>query len=393
MGWLATCGSAKLRIVNEADRQTCQLSVLDSSYPRIAFDSAGVSAPARVFKEEVWPRATQDSDNRKRLDELLENIRRSRGKSEYDCIIGLSGGLDSSFMLHTAVTEFGLRPLVVHVDGGWNTDRASRNIGRLVNGLGIDLYTEVIDWARMADFQLAWFKSGTPYLDIPQDQAFLATLYLLAEKEDIKVILNGGNFATEGIRNPLDYYYYGTDPRFLRDIESKFMRSNLSGFPITPIWRHKIYLRYLRGIRVIKPLNYVNYRKKSAEKALSREYGWEAYPQKHFESRFTRFLEAYWLPKRFGFDPRRIEYSTLVLTNQLTREEALEKLRQLPLSDDEVRVEQAFVCSKLGISEHEMDTFFSLPRKFYWDYDNLSSVFAAGSKLATLLGLERNPKK
>lgn len=377
----------------EEERQICQLSVLDTSYPRITFDSAGVSAPARFFAEQVWPKATKDECDKAKLDELVASIRRSGIGSDYDCIIGLSGGLDSSFMLHNAVTELGLRPLVVHVDGGWNTDRASRNIGRLVNGLGIDLYTEVIDWARMADFQVAWFKSGTPYLDIPQDQAFLATLYQLAEKEGIQFILNGGNFATEGVRNPLNYFYYGTDPRFLRHIESAFMSSNLSGFPITPIWRHKIYLRYFRGIRIVKPLNLVRYRKKTAEQVLFREYGWEPYPQKHFESRFTRFLEGYWLPMRFGFDPRIVELSTLVLTGQVNREEALEKLRWPALSEDEIRVERAFICSKLGISESEIETFFSLPKKFYWDYENLSSVFRFGSELATLFGQERNPKR
>ena len=229
------------------------------------------------------------------------------------------------FYLHLAVKELGLRPLVFHVDGGWNSELAVNNIQVMIDKLGLDLYTEVINWEEMKDFQLAYFKSGVPHIDIPQDHAFIATLYNFADKHNIKYILNGGNISTECVRNPMEWLYYGTDMAQINDIRKKFGTVKMESYPFSPILRHKFYLKYIRKIQVVKPLDNLNYIKEDALKLLAEEYGWTPYPQKHFESRFTKFFEGFWLPERFGFDTRRVQFSSLILTGQLSRQESLGK--------------------------------------------------------------------
>ena len=307
--------------------------------------------------------------------------------------MGLSGGLDSSYMLHLAVTEFNLRPLVFHVDAGWNSELAVHNINALIDSLGLDLYTDVINWKEMKDFQLAWFKSGVPHLDIPQDHAFIATLYNFASKYNIKYILNGGNISTESVRNPMKYFYYGTDMRHINDILSKFCSNSLPSYPFSSVFRHKIYLRWLRRIRVVKPLNYLPFIKSDAIDTLSSLYGWKPYPQKHFESRFTRFYEGYWLPKRFGFDPRRVQFSSLILTDQMTRDDALESLKSPALDSSTVDHEFNYVASKLEISPDQLNSYLNLPLKYYWDYKNQKQIFNLGARVLKAFGFEASIKK
>ena len=296
-------------------------------------------------------------------------------------------------MLHLAVKEFGLRPLVFHVDGGWNSELAVHNIQVMVDKLGLDLYTEVINWEEMKDFQLAFFKSGVPHLDIPQDHAFIATLYNFADKHNIKYILNGGNISTECVRNPMEWLYYGTDMAQLKDIIKKFGTIKMETYPFSPIFRHKFYLRYIRKIQVVKPLNSMPYIKEDALQVLADEYGWKPYPQKHFESRFTKFYEGYWMPERFGFDTRRVQYSSLILTGQMTREEALEKLSKPAYNPETIQEEFNYIATKLGISSEELRKYFNMPKKFYWDYKNQESLFNFGAKVLKFLGIEKSIKR
>lgn len=305
----------------------------------------------------------------------------------------MSGGLDSSYMLHLAVTEFNLRPLVFHVDGGWNSDIAVSNIQMLVEKLGLDLYTEVINWEEMRDFQLAFFKSGVPHLDIPQDHAFVATLYHFANRHGIKYILNGGNVSTECVRNPKEWLYYGTDLAQIRDIHSQFGTRKLKTYPFSSILFHKVYLRYLRGVRVIKPLDYLPYRKEEAKQVLIEKYGWRPYPQKHFESRFTRFYEGYWLPTRFGFDTRRVQFSSLILTGQMTREQALAQLDKPSYDSQTIDEEFEYIATKLGISVQELRSYHEMPRKSYKDYRNQEWMFDLGAKVLQWLGAEKAIKR
>ncbi len=272
--------------------QICTNCVMDTSDPKITFDEKGVCDHCNGYYNDVLPNWHPNEKGKEIFRKQVEEIKRKSKGKPYDSIMGLSGGLDSSYLLHLAVVEFGLRPLVFHVDGGWNTDIAVNNIQMLVDKLGLDLFTEVIDWEEMSDFQLAFFKSGTQHLDIPQDHAFFATMFHFANKYKIKHILNGGNFSTECIRNPKDWIYYGTDMSLIKDIRRQFGTSKMEKYPWSGILYHKIYLRYIKGVQVVRPLNYLPYNKKIAIETLSQTYGWMPYPQKHFESRFTKFYDT-----------------------------------------------------------------------------------------------------
>lgn len=371
----------------------CTNCVMDTSDSAIQFDADGVCDHCRSFKCDVAPHWHPDDKGKEIFRGMVEKIRESGKGKPFDSIIGLSGGLDSSYLLHLAVTEFGMRPLVFHVDGGWNTDIAVNNIQMLVEKLGLDLYTEVINWEEMRDFQLAFFKSGVPHLDIPQDHAFIATLYHFANKHNIKYILNGGNFATECVRNPLEWLYYGTDMAQLRDIHRRFGSRELKTYPFSSILFHKIYLRYIRGVQVVKPLNYLPYTKQIATETLERVYGWKAYPQKHFESRFTRFYEGYWLPTRFGYDTRRVQFSSLILTGQMTREEALSRLEKPAYDPDTIGEEFDYIATKLGITPEELRGYHEMPLKTYKDYANRQWMFDFGARALKALGVERAVKR
>ncbi len=369
--------------------QICTKTVMDTSYPGITFDKDGISNHFHDFHNVVKPNWHPDDFGKQELERQVKEIKRAGAGNEFDCLLGLSGGVDSSFMLHTMVTEYGLRPLVFHVDGGWNTELAVHNINVLIEKLGLELYTEVINWQEMRDFQLAWFKSGVPHIDIPQDHAFIAVLYQFAEKYKIKYILNGGNVATECVIMPYLYYYWGTDMVHIRDIIKKYGTVPMKTYPFSSVYRHKIYLRYLKGVKVIKPLNYVPYSKKIAIDVLKREYAWKTYPQKHFESRFTQFYEGYWLPTRFGFDVRRCQLSSLILTDQITRVEALKELDKLPYDTEYIEQEIEYIATKLGITPNELNAYQRMPKKYYYDYRNQNKFLGAIEKLVSLMGIGR----
>jgi N-acetyl sugar amidotransferase len=371
--------------MTSVEYQLCQKLVLDTTYPGIEFDNKGVSNFVNYFDEIVKPNWKNNSNGLEELSSIVEEIKRKGKNKEFDCILGLSGGADSSYMLHLLVKNFNLRPLVFHVDGGWNSELAVDNIEKLVSGLSLDLFTEVINWKEMKDFQLSMFKSGVPHLDIPQDLAFVGVLYKFAQKHNIKYIFNGGNIATECIPRPLDLIYYGTDMRHIRDILRKFGSVKMENYPFTSIFYHKLYLRYLRGIRVIKPLNYIDYNKENAMMELESTYGWRPYPQKHFESRFTKFFEGYWLRERFNFDMRRVDLSSLILTDQLSRDEALKILDTNPYESESLAADLKFISSKLEISEDELLNFQTMPRKSYRDYRNMKPLLSYGEKIFSLV--------
>ena len=382
-----------MKIDHTGEYQICTKTVMDTSDTRIIFDDEGVCDHALDFIGNILPYCPSVEEGKKQLEVIVNKIKNEGIHREFDCILGLSGGLDSSYMLHLAVNEFGLRPLVFHVDGGWNSELAVHNINAMIDKLGLDLYTEVINWDEMREFQLAWFRSGVPHIDIPQDHAFIATLYKFAHKNNIKYILNGGNISTECVRNPMEYFYYGTDMLHIKDIISRFCSIELKEYPFSSIFWHKVYLRWIRGIKVVRLLNYLPYAKNVAIELLQKDYGWRPYPQKHFESRFTRFYEGYWLPKRFGFDVRRVQFSSLILTGQMTRNEALINLKKPPFDAETIQQDFKYIATKLGISEDELDGYLHLPKKFYWDYKNQVSIFNFGARMLKMIGLESAIKR
>lgn len=362
---------------------------MDTSDPGITFDKGGISNHYWDFQNAVKPNWHPDERGRIELEQCAAEINAAGKGKDFDCLLGLSGGVDSSYMLHMMVVQYGLRPLVFHVDGGWNSELAVHNIHVLVDKLGLDLYTEVINWEEMRDFQLAWFKSGVPHLDIPQDHAFIAVLYKFAEKYGIKTILNGGNIATECVIMPFQYYYWGTDMTQIRDVIRRFGTVPMRTYPFSSVYRHKLYLRYLRGVKVFKPLNLMPYTKQLAVDLLQKEYGWKPYPQKHFESRFTRFYEGYWLPTRFGFDVRRNQFSSLILTGQMSREEALEELNKPPFDPETTGQDFAYIATKLGIAPDELRGYHEMPKKYYWDYRNQHRLLSLIEKTVSTLKIGR----
>ncbi|WP_412971515.1 N-acetyl sugar amidotransferase [Glaciecola sp. MF2-115] len=371
----------------------CTNCVMDTTDSQITFDENGVCDHCLDFKQNVAPNWHTDERGNSELERIISKIKKDGEGRDFDCIMGMSGGADSSYLLHVAVTKYGLRPLVFHVDGGWNADDAVHNINVMIDKLNLDLYTEVINWEEMKDFQLTFLKSGLPNIDIPQDHAFVATLYDFADKYKIKYILNGGNISTECVRNPLEWLYYGTDMALIKDLRKQFSQNPMKTYPFSSVLRHKFYLRYIRKIQVIKPLNYFPYIKADAVKLLQDEYSWKAPAQKHFESRFTRFYEGYWLPKKFGYDTRKVQLSSLILTNQMTRDEAIEILKTPAISEESAKHDFEYVATKLGITVDELQMYFDQPNKTYKDYKNQESMFVLGAKILRWLGIERSIKR
>ena len=373
--------------------QMCNNCVMDTSDSMITFDDYGICDHCNGYYDDILPNWHTDERGQQLLAKTIAGIKREGKGKDFDCILGVSGGIDSSFLTYVAKEKFGLRPLVFHVDAGWNSQIAVNNIEKLIDGLGLDLYTDVIDWEEIKDLQLAYFKSGVPHVDVPQDHAFFATMYNFAAKYKIKYILTGANYSTECVRNPKEWMYFQSDSTQLKDIHSKFGQRPLENFPITSILWHKVYLRYVKGITVVKLLDFVPYHKEEAMQLLVDRFGWQRYPQKHFESRFTRFYESYWLPKKFGFDTRRVQYSSLILTKQMTREEALESLSQPAYDEDMIAHEFEYVATKLGISVDELQGYLDAPNKTYKDYKSQESVYWLGAKVMRFLGLERGGKR
>ncbi len=362
---------------------------MDTTDAEISFDANGMCDHCTGFYKNILPNWHTDERGRAEFSRIVETIKQEGKGKEFDCIMGVSGGVDSSYLAHVAVKDFGLRPLVFHVDAGWNSQVAVNNIERLIDGLGLDLYTEVVNWPEMRDLQLAFFKAGVAHLDTPQDHAFFGTMYNFASKYRIKHILTGANYSTECVKNPIDWHYHASDLVQLKDIHNKFGTVPLRSFPLSNVLTYKVYYRFFKGVRVIKPLNYVPYIKDEAMQLLQDEYGWQPYPQKHFESRFTKFYEGFWLPTKFGYDKRKVQYSSLILTGQMTREEALEKLAQPPYDEATIDDDFEYIATKLGISVEELESYLYAPNKTYRDYKSQINTFNLGVKVLSALGVEK----
>ncbi|EJF1758309.1 N-acetyl sugar amidotransferase [Vibrio cholerae] len=368
----------------------CSRCIMDTSDAVISFDTNGICDHCNNFDVNIKPNWHTDQQGYAELMKAAERIKQEGKGKDFDCIIGLSGGLDSSYTAYVAKEIMGLRPLLFHVDAGWNTDQAVGNIEKLVDGLGLELYTEVINWEEMKDLQVAFLKSGIPDQDIPQDCAFFSALYKFARKNKIKYVLTGGNFSTECCREPNEWGAYpGIDKTFITDIHKKFGKRQLKTFPIIDVLVYKVFHHRVLGMKVFKPLNLVPYIKKEAEQLLQEKYGWQPFQHKHHESRFTRFYEDYWMPRKFGYEKRRAHFSSLIMTGQLTREQALERIAKPELSDEFMKNEFKYVANKLGLSVDELQQIFEQPNKSYRDYKNKLWLIQLGAKIINMLGIER----
>ncbi|MHB8799677.1 MAG: N-acetyl sugar amidotransferase [Thermoanaerobaculia bacterium] len=378
-----------MRAVKAREYQICSNCIMDTTDSDIVFDSRGVCDYCSNFYENILPHWHPDERGARELEPVLERIRAEGKGRSHDCLIGISGGVDSSYVAHLAVTRFGLRPLLFHVDAGWNSQEAVNNIESLVDALGLDLHTEVVDWEEMKDLQVAFFRAQVPHLDTPQDHAFFAGLYGFAVRNGIRTVLTGANYSTECVREPLEWHYHASDLRQLRDIHRRFGRRPLKTFPLRGIFTYKILDRYVRGVRVEKPLNCVSYVKSDAMRELADRYGWQEYAHKHYESRFTRFYEGHWLPTKFGYDKRRAHFSSLILTKQMSRDAALARIAEPAYREEELRRDLEYVATKLDLSVEELVALRDGEKKSYRDYRNAMGLIAAGTRVLRAVGVQR----
>lgn len=370
--------------------QICTKTIMDTTDSDIIFNEKGECDHYTNFQKNILPDWNFGEGKMDDLLNIASDIKQSSADKDFDCIIGVSGGLDSSYVLYVAKKIMGLKPLAFHVDAGWNTDQAVSNIEKLVTYLDVDLYTEVINWEEMKDLQIAFLKSQIPDQDLPQDIAFFSSLYAFAKKHNIEYVITGGNYSTECCKEPEEWGAYpGIDKKLISNIHRKFGKMHLKTFPIIDILKYKIYYKYIFGIKVFNPLNYVVYNKFEAEKLLSEKLGWKSFKHKHHESRFTRFYEDYWLPTKFGFDKRKAHFSSLILTKQMSRQEALERIKYPELSAEFHDKEFDYIADKLDLSRSELQAIFEGENKTYKEYANKKWLLQIGTRVLNLMGLEK----
>ncbi len=381
--------------MKESNTTVCSCCVMDTTDPYLELDSNGVCNRCREYKLRIEKSWNHGYGHETELKQILAEVKKSGKEKEYDCILGLSGGLDSCYMLHMAVKEWGLRPFVFHVDAGWNLPVAVDNIHKICDKLGVELHIETMDWEDMRQMQLAFFKTGHAGLDAPQDHAFIAQVDKFAAKLGVKYILNGYNIATEIVANP-ESWNKGAGPTadktYIKDVLKKHGGYKTRNYTYTTGFRHKFWLPYVKGVKTLNLLNYVPITRQAMVDTLADEYGYEMYKQKHFEDLLTKFIEGWWLPTRFGYDIRKAQLSSLVVTGQMSREEALDVLSRPPLTEEEVKELFVQVADKLEISEDELMHYHDMPI-VYRRYRNNAWAFRLGIKLYTLLGLDKRIRK
>ncbi|MBI4685910.1 MAG: N-acetyl sugar amidotransferase [Nitrospirae bacterium] len=349
----------------KSEYKICTRCIMDTTDPEIVFDENGYCNHCRWYYANVNKIVFKGDDAEKRLNQIVEEIKANR-RGEYDGIIGLSGGVDSSHAIVKTV-ELGLKPLAVHFDSGWNSELAVKNIENLVRKLNVDLYTFVIDWEEMRDLQKSFFYASVANADVPQDHAIFAALWKIAEEKKISYIISGSNYATECIL-PTEWGYDSKDSKHLKAIHKKFGSLKLKKYPTMSFFKLYIYCPYIKRIKSIPILNYMPYVKKEAMKILENEFGWRYYGGKHYESVFTRFFQGYYLPAKFGYDKRKAHLSSLIVSGQMTRDEALEEMKQNYYTEEKIREDKTFILKKLGLTEEEFAKIMSLPKKTFRDY-------------------------
>jgi N-acetyl sugar amidotransferase len=356
----------------------CNRCIMDTTDPIIIFNEEGNCSncgSALELADKIW---FPDEKGEKTLDEMFGKIKKEEKKKEFDCIIGLSGGVDSSYLAYMTVMK-GLRPLVVHVDCGWNSEQAVKNVENIVKKLNIELHTFVVNWEEMKDLQRSFFKASLPDQDIPQDHAIFSALYNFADRNNIKYVLNGYNFATESIL-PSSWGYQAMDYRHLKAIHLRFGERKLLDYPHVNFFQRYIYYTLVKRMKIINPLNYINYRKDDAIDLMKRELGWQYYGGKHYESRFTKFFQSYYLPVKFGFDKRRAHLSSLIISGQISRSDALKKMEEDVYSESEIGFDLEYVAKKLDWSVQEFEEIINLPPNRHQDFPTNEKLFSFGLK-------------
>lgn len=365
--------------MNLVTYRICNRCIMDTTDPDILFDEDGNCNHCNTaisLAQQIW---FPDGRGEEIFSAIIKKIKKEGKGKDYDCIIGLSGGVDSSYLAYITVKS-GLRPLVVHIDCGWNSEMAVKNIENIVKTLNLELHTFVVNWEEMKDLQRSFFKASLPDQDIPQDHAIFAGLYNFASENKIKYAFNGGNYATEVIL-PFSWGFQAMDLRHLKAIHKQFGEIKLYDYPTISFFNRFIYFSFLKRMKIISPLNYLNYRKEEAMKVLSEELGWQYYGGKHHESRFTKFFQSYYLPHKFNFDKRRAHLSSLVISGQMTRETALEEMKKsVYSSESEINDDLEYIAKKLDWSTDEFIKIINLPPRSHKEFANNEFIFNIGIK-------------
>lgn len=345
--------------------QICSKTIMDTSDPEITFDNNGICNYYYEYQRKAKRLLLPKKEQKQKFNEIINHIKEEGKSKAYDCLIGLSGGVDSSYIAYLA-GEMGLKALIVHFDNGWNSELAVSNIEKLVTKYNFDLHTLVVNWDEFKDIQLSFFKASVPNIEVVTDHAIIATLYKIAKKYNIKYLISGSNLVTEGILPPA-WGYDASDFHHIKAIHKKFGTIPFKTFPHLSLLNF-FYYRILRRVKKINLLNYIDYNKENAIKEMEEKVGWQYYGGKHYESVFTQFFQAYVLPVKFGFDKRRAHLSSLICSGQITRENALMQL-QKPLYDPALLEEHInYIIKKWGITRQEFDQIMSLPPKKHEDY-------------------------
>ena len=362
--------------------QKCVRGLWDESVPGIKFDDEGVSNYAKMFQKfiQLYPRGEKGMAE---WDEWLKRIKKDGNNKRYDCIVGVSGGTDSCYLLHLA-KKHGLRPLAVNLDNGFSSKTAVENIKKVTTALNIDLETYVIDYEEVKAVLRAYIKASLPWIDGPTDLAIKAALYKIAEREGVKYIFNGSDFRTEG-KQPTEWTY--SDARQMMSVLKKFEQIKLRSFPYYTIFQF-VRFGYLKKIKMLRPYYYLDYEKGKAQEFLKKEYGWEYYGGHHHENIFTRFAISYWLPEKFGIDKRIITLSALVMNGEISREDAIKELEQSPYNGSEMQYDKEYVLKKLEMTSQEFEECFTRPNKYYTDYPSYMPLLKVSSSLS-LSGIKK----
>lgn len=339
---------------------------MDTTDPDIIFDQEGVCNHCHTYMENISIR-TSGTQQDKELKTLIDEIKRSGEGNEYDCIIGVSGGADSTYVAWKC-KKLGLKPLAVHFDNGWDSELAIKNIEKVLKNLDIDLYTYVIDWEEFRDLQIAFLKASTPDSEIPTDHAIYALLMDMARKMNIKYVISGMNYRTESIM-PINWSYGHSDWKYIKNIQRKFGSKQLKRFPHYSMF-YLFYITFLKNVRFISMLNYIDYNKEEVVEILERDLGWRNYGGKHHESIYTRFFQSYILPEKFDIDKRKAHMSNLINSGQMTREAAVNELLSNEYKELYLREDLAYVVKKLNMTAQEFDDIMKLPVKRFSDYPN-----------------------
>lgn len=360
---------------------------MDTTDPDIRFDASGVCHHCHEYDERIRRELRSGAEGEAHVARMVVEMKRSGRGKPYDCVIGVSGGVDSTYVA-LKIKELGLRPLAVHLDNGWDSELAVKNIENTLQKLDIPLYTKVLDWEEFRDLQLAFLRASTPDSEIPSDHAIFAEVRHVAAKHGIKYIIGGQNLRTES-HLPLAWSQGHADWTYIKAVHRQFGTVPLRSYPHQGFWT---YRRYLRTQVWFDILNFLDYSKTEAMEVLERELGWRYYGGKHYESIYTRFYQGYILPRKFGYDKRRVHLSSLICAGEISREQALEQLTHAPYPVAMQEEDREYVCKKLGLTDAEFAQIMALPHRSYWDFPSQGHLYRKGwfkALRAAYLGLKK----